>query len=197
MADLTEISKENELNKNKRKWQIALRRYLIERKPSSYYAPFFGLTVNLFRNWIEIQFEENNSWVNFGREWKFEHLIPSEYFDLNNTDDLKLYWNFLNIRVEPTNSTTKVKSNILAAIVHFEQIFQKTGLDKAMEMVEKLKSHANINTEQPGVFSFLERNSGTLKVISNLNSEMLLRLNQGEELESLILEQEILSKFGR
>jgi hypothetical protein len=31
--------------REKRKWQIALRRYILERNKSTYYAPFFGLSI--------------------------------------------------------------------------------------------------------------------------------------------------------
>lgn len=189
-------SVENNINKDKRKWQIALRRYLIEGKPSTFYAPYFGLSVDLFRKWIENQFPVNTNWQSFGSAWQFEHLVPSQYFDLNNDDELRLYWNFLNIRVELINSTSINKLDILGVKAHFDDIFIKTGLPISNKISQKLQSIAESQKAPDQVFNFLSNYITEVKNIATLDSEQLLRLNQGEKLEDLILEMEILSKFG-
>ena len=196
MVETAELTDEN-FNNNKRKWQIALRRYLIEEKPSTFYAPYFGLSVELFRKWIECQFTEGATWSNFGKKWKFEHFVPSEFFDLSNSDDLRLYWNFLNIRVELVNELQTGNTNIFSAESFFEEIFQKTGLDIAKKMVDHLNSFSKFKADLSKQHTFLNNYSSNIKAISKLDSDMLLRLNQGEKLDSLILELEILSKFGR
>ena len=43
--------------REKRRWQIALRRYVIERNISTFYAPYFGLDVENIRIWFEMQFD--------------------------------------------------------------------------------------------------------------------------------------------
>lgn len=191
-----EDSEENNLSRDKRKWQIALRRYLIESKPSTFYAPYFGLSVDLFRAWIEIQFTNGINWENFGAEWQFEHLVPAQYFDLNNDEDLRLYWNFLNIRVELIKTTSQNKLDILGAKAHFDTVFFKTGLETSKKMSEKLQLIAQNEIAPPEILTFLNNNLSKIKNITTLDGELLLRLNQGEKLEDLILEMEILSKFG-
>ena len=66
----------------KRKWQIALRRYVLEKNKSSQYARYFGLPIYMFRNWIELQFDESLNWDNFSTAWQFDHIVPIALFDL-------------------------------------------------------------------------------------------------------------------
>ena len=82
--------------REKRKWQLAFRRYVIEKNKSSFYALYFGLDIEQLRHWIELQFTENIRWDNFGTSWQFDHIVPVAYFDFFNEDDLKLCWNFIN-----------------------------------------------------------------------------------------------------
>ena len=70
-----EVTPELLVSREKRKWQIALRRYVLEGNPSTRYAPYFGLDINTLRNWFELQFVEPMSWENFGTKWQFEHHI--------------------------------------------------------------------------------------------------------------------------
>lgn len=87
-------------SREKRKWQLALRRYVLEKNISPGYAPYFGLNIVKFRQWIEIQFTGELNWENFGAAWQFEHIVPLAYFDFSIEDDMHLCWNFINIRVE-------------------------------------------------------------------------------------------------
>ena len=56
--------------REKRKWQIALRRYVLEKNKSSFYAPYFGLGIETFRKWIEVQFDSETNWENFSESWQ-------------------------------------------------------------------------------------------------------------------------------
>ncbi|MEO5968256.1 MAG: hypothetical protein ABIP68_04905 [Ferruginibacter sp.] len=185
-----------DINKEKRKWQIALRRYVIEGKPSVYYAPYFGLSVDLFREWIEIQFLPNLNWEGFGKEWQLEHLIPAQYFNFNNQEDLRLYWHFLNIRVENLDNNIGNRLDLLGAKKHFEELTIETGSHLAKKMAEKLSIIIESSKSHPQLINFLKNNKEIIINIEKLDSDHLLRLNQGEKLKDIILEIEILSKFG-
>ena len=63
----TEVNEELLTFREKRKWQIALRRYVIEQNRSSFYAPYFGLDIKSFRDWIEVQFDRGMNWDNFSK----------------------------------------------------------------------------------------------------------------------------------
>src|SRR4030095_7188418 len=82
--------------REKKKWQINLRRYVINKSPCPQYAPYFGLDISNLRKWFELQFSPEMSWDNFGKAWQFEHIIPAAYFDFSNDEELKLCWSFIN-----------------------------------------------------------------------------------------------------
>jgi hypothetical protein len=56
----------------------------------------------------------------------FEHIIPVAWFDTTSEEELKACWNYLNIRVSPTDGLGG-SSDLLFAKRHFEVLFEKTG----------------------------------------------------------------------
>jgi hypothetical protein len=94
----TEVTESLIRFREKRKWQLGYRRYVLERSPSESYAPYFGLDIETLRKWFELQFTDELTWDNFGKAWQFDHIIPATYFDYSNENDLQLCWSFINIR---------------------------------------------------------------------------------------------------
>src|ERR1700761_583282 len=116
------------LFREKRKWQIALRRYILEQRWGSSYAPYFGLDIVNFRKWIELQFDTETNWGNFSETWQFDHIIPVAYFDFGNDLDLRLCWNFINIRLEKisNNKNRGHRVDVLASRAYFERLYEQT-----------------------------------------------------------------------
>lgn len=138
-----------ERKREKRRWQMALRRYVIEKNPSSAYARYFGLDIEFFREWIAIQFKEDLSWSNFALKWQFEHVVPVAYFDFSKEEDLLLCWNFMNIRVEKIE-TDKVRGNgvdVMAVRTYFEDLYRKTNYPFCTRMLEKIRTIEMANIE--------------------------------------------------
>lgn len=185
--------------REKRKWQLAFRRYILEKKGSYTYAPFFGLDIENYRNWIELQFIDGVNWNNFGSAWQFEHIIPVAYFDFSNDEDLKLCWNFINIRVEilETNSIRGNHIEILAAKPYFEKLYSKTGYSVCQKMIEKINNIQRSNIDfEPWVENFILQKKEDLEKMTQLSSEEFSRLNSGVGLADIFLEREIIQKFG-
>lgn len=180
--------------KEKRKWQIALRRYLLESQPSTQYAPYFGIPIQGFRKWIKAQLQDL-TWDDFGKKWQLEHIVSFQYFDITNEEDLRLCWNFLNIRVKNLEADSCLEVHDLAAQAYFEAIYQTTGLTIAQQMVEKLKNLQGFQLPE-SVSQWLQQEKTTLLQTSTLNPDAVIRLNHGETLEHLIAEYELLQKFG-
>ena len=99
-----------------------------EKNASAGYAFYFGLGIEQFRKWIEIQFTAGLNWGNFGSAWQFDHIVPVAYFDFANEEDLILCWNFANIRVEKVelNKNRENRIDIIAAKPYFEALYKKT-----------------------------------------------------------------------
>jgi len=185
--------------REKRKWQLALRRYVLEKNISASYAYYFGLSIEQFRNWIEIQFTEGLNWGNFGSVWQFDHIVPVAYFDFSIEEDLILCWNFLNIRVEAIdpNKNRGNRIDVMAAKPYFESLYNKTGFSLCLKMIDKIsKIEVSNIVSEPVIEDFIIRNKEHIDMISSLRKEEFNRLNTGNTLNDIFLEREIIKKFG-
>lgn len=187
------------LVREKRKWQIALRRYVLEQHKCLAYAPYFALDHTRFRNWIALQFDELLSWENFSSHWQFDHVLPVAYFDFSNDNDLRLCWNFTNIRVVKTDKTADddLGIDLLAAKQYFLALYQASRYPLCAGMVEKIEriesSHSN---HYQKLQNFLVDNHIFLKEAKAFSADDFERLNTGTELPVLLAEKEFLKKFG-
>ena len=185
--------------KEKRKWQIAYRRYVLEGSPSEAYAPYFGIDKVNLRKWFELQFKGDLSWETFGTKWQFDHIVPVAYFDFNNEDDLYLCWNFTNIRIEPIslNKNRGNRIDVLSVKKYFSDLYEQTKYSTCQKMVEKIEQIEVSNIESNNeIVSFLTTNKKWLEQVSGLNKDEFSRYNSGTSLSDLLLEREILKKFG-
>lgn len=185
--------------REKRKWQQALRRYVLENNASEGYAMYFGLNIESFRQWIEIQFTGSLNWTNFAKEWQFDHIVPIAYFDFNNEEDLKLAWNFINIRVEKID-LNKVRGNridVIAAKSYFEALYEKTKYSFCAKMLAKIEQiEVSYTVSEPRLENFIIERKKELEIISLLDMNEFAQLNKGRILSDILLEKEILKKFG-
>lgn len=185
--------------REKRKWQIALRRYILEGNKSRAYAPYFGLPFENMRNWIEIQFGENLNWENFSTLWQFEHVLPVSYFDFTNEADLRLCWNFVNIRVESIDkrNETVVRTDVLRAKHYFGSLYQQTNYWVCQQMLEKIERIENTPIPKVAILeSFLAENKALLVAAKDFTAEDFERLNTGMAFQSLVYEKEFLKKYS-
>jgi hypothetical protein len=65
------------------------------------------------RNWLEYQFDEFMNWENYGEYWHIDHVVPCNFFDLNNEHEAKLCFNWRNIRPLEAIENTLKKDKIL------------------------------------------------------------------------------------
>lgn len=185
--------------REKRKWQLAYRRYVVEQKPSETYGQFFGLDIQTLREWFSLQFREAVNWGNYGKAWQFEHIVPATYFSFSNDKELKLCWSFINMRVQSLDdeSQSTPSFNLLAAKTYFFQLHQKSQLPVCSGMLEKLSEIEEQNAEVPAsLYDFLSNQKDRIEKIQMLDSGELDQLNRGVALNEILLEREILKKFS-
>ncbi len=185
--------------REKRKWQLAYRRYVLEGLPSESYAHYFGLDSHTLREWFECQFTEGLGWDNFGKAWQFDHIVPTTYFDYSIEEDLYLCWSFINIRVEPLdpNKTGGHRIDVFAVEGYFEELYTKTGYEPCRLMLEKIKSiKASHLQSHTAIEAFILQNKERLETTASLSKEELYDLNNGTPLTDILLEREILRKFS-
>ncbi len=183
----------------KRKWQLAFRRYVMEGTPSEAYAPYFGLDKINLRKWFELQFSEGISWESFADNWQFDHIVPVAYFNFNLEEDLLLCWNFVNIRVETINSNKNRgnKVDVLAVKKYFSDLYDRTAYWACKKLLDKIETIEINNIEaNENLISFLTENKIWLSELGNLNKEEFAKFNSGTPIKDILLEREILKKFG-
>jgi hypothetical protein len=197
----TEITQYVLLFREKRKWQIALRRYILMQNKSAHYAPYFGLDVKNLRKWIEIQFDNEMNWGNFSKNWQFDHIVPLAYFNFEDESELRLCWNFTNIKVEKVWGDEKEargsdRMDLIGSKAYFMNLFKHTDYPICQEMAYKIEKIeisqvANaINLEK-----FMLDNRTFLETISSFSSYEFLSLNEGVSMEQIKADREFLKKF--
>jgi hypothetical protein len=185
--------------RDKRRWQLALRRYVLEKKANENYALYFGLDIIGFREWIEIQFTEDLNWESFGSKWQFDHIVPVAYFDFGIEEDLKLCWNFINIRVEKIE-LNKVRGNridVIAVKTYFERLYSKTNYFLCPKMLAKIDEIEVSNiVSEPKIEDFINARKADFEIMYNLTAAEFAQMNRGVSFKDVLLEREILRKFG-
>jgi hypothetical protein len=177
--------------REKRKWQIALRRYVIEKNNCITYAPYFGLDRENLRKWFEMQFEEGIGWGDFGSKWQFNHIIPVTFFDFSDETELKMCWNFVNIRVDNFQKQKENANifNTLAAKRYFEDIYNTTQYINAKKLLDKIKqiqqSEVVISEKQQ---TFITEYKTYLEMIESYSAFEFELLNSGRPVDEVIKE---------
>lgn len=194
----TEITPELLKSREKRKWQIALRRYVLERNPCVSYAPYFGLDIENLRKWFEYQFSSSDSWESFAKTWQFDHIIPVTFFDFSNRSELSLCWNFTNLRVEHVqrNKDRSNRLDVLASRTYFQELFDKTNYEPCLKMLNKIDalgiSEIISSSSQQ---DFILQHRDYLDIIKNYSSFEFELLNSGRAASEVTKEINFLKKF--
>ena len=194
----TDISDSLIILRGKKKWQIALRRFVLEKNKSSFYAIYFGLDISSLRAWVELQFDSDMKWDNFSSAWQFDHIIPPVYFDFNTESDLKLCWNFTNIRVQKKESFAKNNqiTDILTAKAYFESLYKRTNYFICGLMVEKIiRIEETRISESKKLTDFIVNKKQQLDILSTLSPYEFAKLNSTVPLSEIIAERSFLKKF--
>ena len=192
----TDLTEANLLAKEKKKWQLGFRRFVLEGSPSTEYAPYFGLDSKGIRAWLEAQFDADMQWENFGKVWQFEHVLPLAYLNLSDEADLRLGWHCINIRPERID-LPRERPSLSQIKQYFDSLYKASGLSICAAILERI---AQI-PDQPIEISesqkqFLQNNLKQLEAARNFDQADFLRLHEGNSIDDLLLEKEILKKFG-
>lgn len=199
-TNASELTESRQKHNDKRKWQIALRRYILNGYVASQYAMFFGLDVKNLRRWIEMQFTGELSWSNYGKAWQFDHILPVTYFDFSNEDDLKLCWNFTNIRVE-ANQKNKDRGNridVLMAKTYFQDIYDETGYPICKKLLDKIDAIEISNIiSTTAQRQFIKEHKDYLLHIEDFSNYEFELLNSGRNIKEVMEEAALIRNLGK
>lgn len=183
--------------REKRKWQTTFRRYVIEQSPCPTYAAYFGLDIKNIRLWFEQQFQEEMTWESFGKNWQFEHIIPLSLFDHSNDEDLRLCWNFINIRIQQMDPPA-TDHPMLAAATYLQRLFEETKYPIAKALLEKVEKEQRSFLEQTTQqVQFLRNQEAYLKELANFHAFEFELINHGKSIDEVKAELALLRKDPR
>lgn len=186
------------MQNEKRKWQMAFRRFVLENAPSEQYAPYFGLCRTDLRKWIEAQFANGLSWENFGKAWQFEHIIPIAWFNTSDEEELKACWGFLNIRVTPLEEGAGHPTDLLFAKDYFEKLYEVSGFEGCLYYLKKLDALLKQQTApvHASLIGFIQDNRTALNAIPSFSADEYQQYLETGSAKSILTEREIVKKFG-
>lgn len=193
----TEISPSLLKFREKRKWQIALRRYIIEETTCPFYAPYFGLDIKNIRKWIEFQFNEGIKWEDFGEKWQFDHIIPVTYFDFSDESELRICWNFTNIALElyQKNKDRGNRIDVLGAKKYFKELYEQTGYNPCLLLLQKIdRIELSEFTSTSGQQAFIKEHKDYLEMIKSYSAFEFELLNSGRTIEEVKKEIEFFNR---
>lgn len=172
----------------------------MEESPCPYYAPYFGLDIKNLRQWFEYQFTNDLNWDNFGKKWQFDHIIPVTYFDFANEDELKMCWNFTNIRVEKfqLNKDRGNRLDVLNAKNYFEELFEKTHYavcTKLLSKIDEIEVSDFVSTEAQQLF--IRDHNEYLEMIKGYSAFEFELLNSGRSITEVKKEIDFFKNIGK
>lgn len=183
--------------REKRKWQTTFRRYVIEQSPCPAYAAYFGLDIKNIRTWFERQFLDGMTWESFGKDWQFEHIIPLSLFNHSNDEDLRLCWNFVNIRVQQIDPPDP-DHPMLAAAAYLQQLLETTNypiVKALLKKVEREQEHFLAQTKPQA--DFLQEQKDYLNELTEFQAFEFELINHGKTIEEVRAELALLRKDPR
>ena len=194
-----EITPELLQAREKRKWQIALRRYVMLQSPSPEYAPYFGLDSANIRKWFALQFEEGVNWEGFGKSWQFDQIIPVQHFDFAREEDMRLCWNFVNLRVEHLSGEGNKggRLDLLVAKNYFRELQKATGYAVCGDLLAKIDEiEANEAIKSVKQVAFIQENLDFLRTIKTFGVFEFELLNSGKSATEVQKEAGFIKNIG-
>lgn len=85
------------VNREKKRQQIAFRRFLLAEAPAKDLAPYLGCDRFALRCSLSSRMTEGITWNNYGTDWVVDHIVPLRIFDIFDPEDLGIVWNFRNL----------------------------------------------------------------------------------------------------
>jgi hypothetical protein len=127
--------KRNEKDKLRKRTDIVFRlisnvrsqvhKILTEYKNNSTYE-LLGCNKEQLKYWLEYQFNEKLSWDNYGTYWHVDHVIPLVFFDLINSKEQFIAFNWSNLKPLPaTENLSKNDSIVKDYIISHMHTLQK------------------------------------------------------------------------
>lgn len=79
---------------------------------------YIGCDIETYIKWLEFNFDENMSWLNKGKIWHIDHIIPCASFDLSKQEEMLKCFNWSNtfplLKKENLKKSNKIDNEYIA-----------------------------------------------------------------------------------
>lgn len=79
------------------KENLGTRLRILVRKEGHHFIDFLGCQLEFFKDWLQFNMSPDMSWENYGSYWHIDHIIPCNYYDATDTQQVRLCWNWCNL----------------------------------------------------------------------------------------------------
>ncbi|HLI93227.1 MAG TPA: hypothetical protein VKU83_06445 [Puia sp.] len=86
-----------DINRLKKRQQIAFRRFMTAQAPSPQVAQYLDCDRAFLREYMNSKMVKGMNWNNYGEKWVVDHIVPMRLFNLFDPEDLRLVWNYRNL----------------------------------------------------------------------------------------------------
>jgi hypothetical protein len=110
-----------------------------------------------FREYIEHQFLEGMNWENYCIEWEIDHIVPVSLFDMEEIEDIKICWHYLNLMpMWRKDNVEKANSLYFAKIEIQKRVSILRNNNVLIKLNDKLKIEEDIHKKYNYDLEFLK-----------------------------------------
>lgn len=131
-----------EINRTKKRQQMAFRRFMTAQCPSRKIARFVGCDRDFLRSYIAGKMVPGIHWNNYGSVWVIDHIVPLRLFNVYDPRDLAIVWNYRNLMPLFKNDNLHKEGDTRFSLILLDEI------DDGSEVIRKLKERASVGVER-------------------------------------------------
>ncbi len=96
---------------------------VLHKQKKNTYISYLSCKREEFLDWIEFQFWEGCSWDQYGKEWVIDHVIPVDFFNLEDKEHVHRCFAWFNLRPYKTSANLQKSNKImLDEVQHHEKV---------------------------------------------------------------------------
>jgi hypothetical protein len=94
---------------------------VLHKQKRNTYVSYLNCNREMFLDWIEFQFADKFKWEDYGKKWVIDHVIPIDFFDLENYNHQYKCFSWFNLRPCEIRDNMEKSNKILEDIVKNHQ----------------------------------------------------------------------------
>jgi hypothetical protein len=117
---------------------------------------YFPHPAELYRAWLEVNFDDSMNWENYGTYWQIDHIVPMCLFNLNS--EKLLCFHFLNIRPVVCDNNLLKGGSPEYGIKFFTCLSKQFNHPIINDYIKRLKSKLEVLTVTNKTIEFIYKN---------------------------------------